>query len=300
MSEGPGSLVLSPSPCLRQSVPRTALRSLSSLTDLDRGMSQARRPSNPFSAPGPQIHQQQPGSSSCDPCLRPIIHRRARSLPSSPERRKKASGNAGAQCRPGCSRQHRVRFADALGLELTQVKVFNVGEDPSVPLHVLSRLSINSDLCCSSQDLEFTIQCLVPDFPQPADGSDFSIRLQGQRVCLERVTSSDLGVSGTIRVFNVAFEKQVTVRYTYNCWRTQQEAGARWRSSDGDSDVFTFCFPVPPYLLGLTSVVQFAIRYRVGGNEYWDNNGGQNYSLRCQTHPLKMPQECEESWIHFI
>ncbi|XP_074144840.1 protein phosphatase 1 regulatory subunit 3D [Sminthopsis crassicaudata] len=299
MSRGPGSLGLAPSSCLRQTVPRTGVRSLSSPTDLDRDMSRARRPSNPFSAPEPQFRPQQPASSSCDPSLRPIIHRRARSLPSSPERRRKASGNAGTQCRPGCSRQHRVRFADALGLELTQVKVFNAGEDPSVPVHVLSRLSINSDLCCSSQGLEFTIQCLVPDFPQPADGNDFSTRLQGQRVCLERVTSSDLGLSGTIRVINVAFEKQVTVRYTYNCWRTQQEAGACWRSSDGDSDVFIFCVPVPPYILGLSSVVQFAIRYRVGGNEYWDNNEGQNYSLRCQTHPLKVPQECENTWHLF-
>ncbi|XP_044517078.1 protein phosphatase 1 regulatory subunit 3D [Gracilinanus agilis] len=300
MSKGPGSLVMAPSPCLRQSESRTALRSLSSLTDLDRGMSQEPKSSKTFSASGPQGHQQQSGPSSCDPCLRPIIHRRARSLPSSPERRKKASGTAGVQCRPGCSRQNRVRFADALGLELTQVKVFNAGEDPSIPLHVLSRLSINSDLCCSNQDLEFTLQCLVPEFLQPVDCSDFSFRLQNQRVCLERVTTSDLGVSGTIRVLNMAFEKQVTVRYTYNSWRTQQEVGTRWRSSAGDSDLFIFCFPVPPYLLGLNSVVQFAIRYRVGGDEYWDNNEGENYSLRCQTHPLKMPQECEESWIHFI
>ncbi|GAB0197454.1 synaptonemal complex protein 2 [Grus japonensis] len=103
---------------------------------------------------------------------------------------------------------NRVRFADALGLELTEVKVFQTGEDPSIPLHVLSRLSINSDLWYSNSDLEFTMQCLVPDFQQPVDCMDFSSRLQEQQVCLERVTSSDLGLSGTIQVRNVAFEKQ--------------------------------------------------------------------------------------------
>lgn len=107
-----------------------------------------------------------------------------------------------------------MRFADALGLELAQVKVFNAGDDPSVPLHVLSRLAINSDLCCSSQDLEFTLQCLVPDFLPPIEATDFSERLGRQLVCLERVTCSDLGISGTVRVRNVAFEKQVAVRYT--------------------------------------------------------------------------------------
>ncbi|XP_076208517.1 protein phosphatase 1 regulatory subunit 3D isoform X3 [Aptenodytes patagonicus] len=179
---------------------------------------------------GPQPNKLQSStSSSCDPALRPIIRRRTRSLPTSPERRKQAA----VQCQvPGWqSHMNRVRFADALGLELTEVKVFQTGEDPSIPLHVLSRLSINSDLWYSSSDLEFTMQCLVPDFQQPADCMDFSSRLQEQQLC---------------------------------------------------------------------SVVQFAARYQVNGREYWDNNRGKNYSLTCRTHPLKMPRECEESWIHFI
>ncbi|XP_014729416.1 PREDICTED: protein phosphatase 1 regulatory subunit 3D isoform X2 [Sturnus vulgaris] len=210
--------------------------------------------------------------SSCDPALRPIIRRRARSLPTSPERRMR---RAALQCQePSCqSRMNRVRFADALGLELTEVKVFQAGEDPSIPLHVLSRLSINSDLWYSNLNLEFTMHCLVPDFQQPADCLDFSSRLQEQQVCLERVTSSDLGLSGTIHVRNVAFEKQVSVRYTFNQWESIHE---------------------------LSTLLQFAARYRVNGQEYWDNNRGKNYTLRCRTHPLKLPRECEESWIHFI
>lgn len=254
---------------------------------------------------GPQTNQLKSSTSStCDPALRPIIRRRARSLPTTPERRKRTA----VQCQvPRCqSRMNRVRFADALGLELTEVKVFQTGEDPSIPLHVLSRLSINSDLWYSSLDLEFTMQCLVPDFQQPADCMDFSARLQEQQVCLERVTSSDLGLSGTIQVCNVAFEKQVSVRYTFNQWKSLHEVAAHWHSSipekngQGQVDVFTFFLPVPPFLLQLSSVVQFAARYQVNGQEYWDNNRGKNYSLTCRTHPLKMPRECEESWIHFI
>ncbi|XP_048818827.1 protein phosphatase 1 regulatory subunit 3D [Lagopus muta] len=246
-------------------------------------------------------HQPQSStSSSCDPALRPIIRRRARSLPTTPERRKRVQCQA-----PVCqSRMNKVRFADALGLELTEVKVFQKGEDPSIPLHVLSRLSINSDLWYSN--LEFTMQCLVPDFQQPADCMDFSARLQEQQVCLERVTSSDLGVSGTIQVCNIAFEKQVSVRYTFNQWKSLHEVCAHWHSSISEKngqdqvDVFTFFLPVPSFLLQLCSVVQFAARYQVNGREYWDNNKGKNYSLTCRTHPLKMPRECEESWIHFI
>ncbi|KAM6458717.1 protein phosphatase 1 regulatory subunit 3D [Liasis olivaceus] len=242
--------------------------------------------------------------TSCDPHLRPIMRRRARSLPSSPERR----WSGVAPCRvPGCNtRKNRVRFADALGLELAEVKVFQAGEDPSIPLHVLSRLSINSDLCCSRLDLEFTMHCLVPDFQQPVDCDNFLGRLQQQRVCLERVTSSDLGLNGMIRVINVAFEKQVVVRYTFNHWKGQHEINAQWHSSiagqDGETqvDIFTFFLPLPPFLLQLSSIIEFAILYRVNGQEHWDNNQDKNYTLTCRSHPLKMPRECEESWIHFI
>ncbi|XP_034979720.2 protein phosphatase 1 regulatory subunit 3D [Zootoca vivipara] len=251
-----------------------------------------------------QRHPQNAAVASCDPHLRPIMRRRARSLPSSPERRRSMM----APCRvPGCStRRNKVRFADALGLDLAEVKVFQVGEDPSIPLHVLSRLSINSDLCCSRLDLEFTMQCLVPDFQQPVDCEDFHSRLQRQLVCLERVTSSDLGLSGTVQVVNLAFEKQVAVRYTFNRWRGQHEVSAQWHSSvpgkggQAQADVFTFFLPVAPFLLQLSSVVEFAVLYRVNGQEYWDNNRGKNFALTCRSHPLKMPRECEESWIHFI
>ncbi|XP_007669663.2 protein phosphatase 1 regulatory subunit 3D [Ornithorhynchus anatinus] len=303
-ARGPGSLLVSPAG-LRRPVPRAAPRSLSCLAELDRDGARDLPVREPEVGEGRR-------RAAGPPDLRPIMRRRARSLPSSPERRKKAAGGAGPRCRAGCSRQHRVRFADALGLELTQVKVFNAGDDPAVPLHVLSRLSLDSDLCCgggggggggggSSPELEFTMRCLVPDFPQPADEDDFFDRLRRDKVRLERVTSSDLGISGTVRVLNVAFEKQVSVRYTFNRWRAQLEAAARWRSSAGEADLFSFCFPVPPFLLpGLGSAVQFAVRYRVGEDEYWDNNGGRDYSLVCRSHPLRMPRECEESWIHFI
>ncbi|XP_069507137.1 protein phosphatase 1 regulatory subunit 3D [Ambystoma mexicanum] len=239
---------------------------------------------------------------TCDPNLRPIIRRRARSLPSSPERRNLA------RCHPQNRCCQRVRFADALGLELAEVKVFNAGEDPLIPLHVLSRLSINSDLCCgSSLDLEFNIQYLQPDFPQPADCVDFPERLRQQCICLERVIggSEELGISGTILVLNLDFHKAVYVRYTLNEWRTHQELEATWQQSRkepavGDCDLFTFSLPVPPFLLQLCPAVQLALHYKVGGKEYWDNHQGKNYSFSCQSHALKIPKDSGQSWIHFI
>ncbi|KAM4622453.1 protein phosphatase 1 regulatory subunit 3D [Discoglossus pictus] len=234
-------------------------------------------------------------STTCDPELRPIMRRRTKSLPSSPERK------ISTKCRPRCN---RVRFADSLGLELTEVKIFKVGDDPSIPLHVLSRLSINSDLCCS-QDLEFTTQYLQPDFQQPGNCGDFMDRLQQYCVCLEQVTSlEEMGITGTIRVLNLSFEKTVSVRYSFTDWKNHYEVGAVWQNSDKsgatNSDVFAFCIMLPPFLHQICSVIHFAIRYKVAGKEYWDNNMGKNYSMTYRSHSLKMPKDSGQSWIHFI
>ncbi|KAG8566937.1 hypothetical protein GDO81_013426 [Engystomops pustulosus] len=234
-------------------------------------------------------------SNSCDPELQPIIRRRTKSLPSSPERK------ISAKCRPQC---HKVRFADSLGLELAEVKVFNTSDNPFIPLHVLSRLSINSDLCCS-QDLEVSIEYLEPDFKQPAECGDFLERLHQHCVCLEQVTSSvELEISGTIRVLNLAFEKLVTVRYSFTNWKTHYDARAIWLNSDNtvvpNTDVFAFVISLPPFLQQICSVVQIAIRYQVDGKDYWDNNHGNNYIFISKSHRLKIPKDCEQSWIHFI
>lgn len=232
---------------------------------------------------------------NCDPELRPIIRRRTKSLPSSPERK------TAAKCRPQCN---KVRFADSLGLELAEVKVFNAGDNPYIPLHVLSRLSINSDLCCS-QDLVVSLQYLEPDFKQPADCEDFLDRLRQYCVCLEHVTSSEeLEIFGTIRVLNLAFEKTVTVRYSFTNWKTHSDVPAVWQRNDNNGilnlDVFTFTITLPPFLTQICSAIQFAIRYDVDGKEFWDNNQGRNYKFTSRSHTLKMPKDSEQSWIHFI
>ncbi|XP_043945925.1 protein phosphatase 1 regulatory subunit 3D [Protopterus annectens] len=233
---------------------------------------------------------------SCDPELKPIMQlRRARSLPSSPERRNTIKR------RPSC---HRVKFADSLGLELVEVKVFDQKVEPSVPLHVLSRLSINSSLCCSDHDLDASIQYLEPQFVQPAECSDFWDRVRQQLVSLERVTLSDLGILGTVRVLNLAFEKKITVRYSFTEWKNHYDVQAEWQAS-GDElnpefDKFSFQILIPSFVLQLFSAIQFAVRYRVLGTEYWDNNSGDNYKLLCKNHQLHVPRECQESWIHFI
>ncbi|KAK1156248.1 protein phosphatase 1 regulatory subunit 3D-like [Acipenser oxyrinchus oxyrinchus] len=241
-----------------------------------------------------------PRGPSCEPQPRPIIRRRARSLPCSRERKRGAS-------REG--RSQRVRFVDSLGLELAEVKVFRAGEDPMVPLHVLTRLMLSSELALG-RDLVIPIPYLEPDFP-PEQGKreDFLERLAQQRVCLGRVSCSELGIAGLAWVQNLSFRKEVSVRYSFTAWKSSSDTKACWDSSEGgegaagrgpDRDVFRFCLPVPPFILEPGASLEFAIRYRVLGAEFWDNNNGRNYSLTCHSYKLTVPKECEDSWIHFI
>ncbi|XP_069035482.1 protein phosphatase 1, regulatory subunit 3Da [Lepisosteus oculatus] len=235
----------------------------------------------------------------CEPKPKPIIRRRARSLPSSPHRRRGSLKDSGSQ---------RVRFVDSLGLDLAEVKVFRAGDDPSVPLHVLSRLLLSSELA-SGRQLEIPLHYLQADYPaQPGDRVDFHQRLRHQRVCLERALCSELGITGSVWVLNLAFEKEVGLRYSFTGWKSSADTKACWESSvredraDGGpgSDQFRFHLPVPPFILHPGATLEFAICYRVAGAEFWDNNDGRNYSFTCHSYKLTVPKECEDSLVHFI
>nr|XP_048301202.1 protein phosphatase 1 regulatory subunit 3E [Myodes glareolus] len=44
----------------------------------------------------------------------------------------------------------------------------------------------------------------------------------------------------------------------------------------------------------------FALRYRVTGREFWDNNGGRDYALLGPEHPGGAGAAETQGWIHFI
>lgn len=228
---------------------------------------------------------------SCEPEPKPIMRRRAKSLSSSTEE-------------PTC-RNVQVRFVDSLGLELEDVKFFKASEDPLVPTHVITRLLASSELA-SKKNLELSLPYFRPSFPENMGTEpNFLKLLCRQRVCLDQVFCSEFGIMGTVQVLNLAFEKEVMVRYSFTDWKSSADSKASWMTtvrrneSTFESDVFRFHLPVPPFILQPGATLQFAIRLWVRGSEYWDNNDGRNYKLSCQTYKLVVPRECEDSLVHF-
>ncbi|XP_055656759.1 protein phosphatase 1 regulatory subunit 3G [Falco peregrinus] len=189
---------------------------------------------------------------------------------------------AGEDCCGKCKK--RVQFADSLGLSLASVKHFSDAEEPQVPPAALCRLQSppaeERDPPPPGADPPPSALRLVPDFP---DGGEPSAeRLRRQRVCLERLgrPAAPTDVRGTVRALGCPGPREVTVRYTFNEWLSFVDVPAAPLPPDPPAERYSFTLCVPPSLRE-GSALHFAIRYRSPQGEFWDNNGGRNYTLRC-------------------
>uniref|UniRef100_A0A8C8VHK7 Protein phosphatase 1 regulatory subunit 3G n=1 Tax=Pelusios castaneus TaxID=367368 RepID=A0A8C8VHK7_9SAUR len=206
---------------------------------------------------------------------------------------------AGGGCCTKCKK--RVQFADSLGLCLASVKHFSAAEEPQVPPAVLSRLQRLGPRHLEEVSAALGLGCgarppplqLVPDF-QSAAGEPAAERLRLERVCLERLSSpvAALDARGTVRVLSCPGPKEVTVRYTFNEWLSFLDAPAvplpGLEGSDPPAERFHFSLCTPPGLQE-GAAVHFAVCYRSQQGEYWDNNGGCNYTLRCRRSAAGAP-----------
>lgn len=173
---------------------------------------------------------------------------------------------------PGTPSRKSVRFADALGLDLETVRhILEMDPCPSppVPNHPL-------DIACQRKGKSVRL-C----FEQPGGRPDFLSRLHQQSICLENVVVSNMTVMGTIKVRNIAYQKEVRVRYSWDNWSSNANIIAMYvaGSCDGPTDRFSFGFSVPRHHVGVGDKVFFAVFYKVADQEYWDNNNGLNYLL---------------------
>ncbi|XP_043119497.1 protein phosphatase 1, regulatory subunit 3Ca [Puntigrus tetrazona] len=177
----------------------------------------------------------------------------------------------------------KVVFADSKGMSLTAVHVFSTFDN---------REPITSELQFDLEDLEDitalstlhinSVQSRILDFPQPAaDYLDFRSRLLKNLVCLENCTLQERALTGTIKVRNLAYEKSVHVRITFDTWKTFQDVECTFMNNVygcQDTDIFSFAIELPGYVPPQNKV-EFCISYKTGEQIYWDNNDGRNYGL---------------------
>jgi len=186
--------------------------------------------------------------------------------------------------------EHRkVKFADAAGLALSKVRVIQETSDdpPDLGSYVMHNC-VNSEhvnKLTSSQSASH----LAVNFTQPAASYlAFREKVMTHCVSLENVVVRDnFKLVGTVKVKNVACNKAVTIRCTFNSWESSQDVAAKPVSSEqstfGLFVTFTFEVTVPSTVSLVHGAIQFAVCYEADGQEYWDNNNDQNYIIDVQS-----------------
>lgn len=215
----------------------------------------------------------------------------------------------------------KVVFADDRGMSLTHVRIMT--EPSNVPPFLSSRFlaevtqGLSADPISRSTSWEIT-------FAQPAsDYLEFRRKLDCDKVSLENVIikENEDSITGTIKVSNMSFEKEVFVRSSSDNWLTNEDTFCAYVNNSSNNtinaayiiyDTFSFKLALPPKARRL----EFCICFRSNGNEFWDNNSNNNYVLIKQiSHPnvtsnnIKNPQSitiCNdavhakiESWSEF-
>lgn len=114
-------------------------------------------------------------------------------------------------------------------------------------------------------------------------GKDEPTRIEAD-CALEELTLGPDGatIQGRVRVKNIAFEKWVAVRFTFDWWQTTSEVTARYARTleSGVYDIFTFTIRLNDMLARIEEKTLFmAVRYTVAGLEIWDNNDSRNFQV---------------------
>lgn len=173
---------------------------------------------------------------------------------------------------PDSPTKRKVTFADHLGQSLVSIKT----------------ITPNNSVEDLSPRRPEKINFLHCDFQQPSSLGNFKERVTKQKVCLENIAFSGFSITGTVTVKNICFAKDVTIRYTMDKWKTSKDVWADYvnQLEGGLMDRFQFRI----YLLhhiGAGSELEFAVRFRAGQVEYWDNNNSNNYHVLCR-EPVAM------------
>lgn len=186
------------------------------------------------------------------------------------------------------TKNKNVHFADVCGLSLVSVHKISM-DDLTVPS--------NSDLKCE------TTKELTLAFAQPIALPNFLERLNRQSVSLENVVVSNCALMGTIKVRNIAYEKSVFVRCTFDNWKSFEDVGGSYvpLSYDGNYDRFSFAITVPNTIKN-GEKIEFAVCYRTSSpdDEFWDNNDNKNYVIECKEKSIPRNSSYGLLWSRII
>ncbi|XP_075312633.1 protein phosphatase 1 regulatory subunit 3C-like [Odontesthes bonariensis] len=184
----------------------------------------------------------------------------------------------------GGGNKKRVVFADAIGLELTAIHLFN--PEPSSPTSAPG-MGPSPAQRQDQQSTSSKILCHKMQLGLPQSTQDFKTFLASQReriVQLESCSISEHSLSGKVCVSHVSTKKVVHIRMTFDSWKTHYDIPCTFLQhqwcSGLDVDVFSFDINLPQNI-DPKERCEFFVLFRPGpGSTYhWDDNRGQNYRV---------------------
>ncbi|TXT07476.1 hypothetical protein VHUM_03196 [Vanrija humicola] len=177
--------------------------------------------------------------------------------------------------------------------QLEHVKLFLQNQKPLVvsrqgtPTEEMSENEMDEAMAEAAKVLQIRLPNFPTDPPTDADIFLESLFLSETRDTLR----------GKVCVKNIAFEKWVAVRFTFDWWQTTSEVSAGYKESirGGLYDRFEFSIKLSDILDRIEEKTLFlCMRYSVPGREIWDSNSGQNYQVlferKAPDSPKYMPK----------
>ncbi|KAF6793042.1 hypothetical protein CMUS01_16117 [Colletotrichum musicola] len=201
------------------------------------------------------------------PVLRPLSRRRPATAPATP----------GAKV---------VHFDDS---RMEQVRRFRANDSPESlsPTHP----DPNDNDCDDNESRNTTTCCCYELDPTLSDLPRSSPARLRQMVRLDAVFLSDDGrfLAGLVEVANLAYEKAVVCRFSFDGWETVSEVTAEYSAPvypgsgrPGSYDGFVFSIDLGGLVSVESRTMELCVRYVVDGNEFWDNNDYVNFRIRLE------------------
>ncbi|CEP11113.1 hypothetical protein [Parasitella parasitica] len=114
-------------------------------------------------------------------------------------------------------------------------------------------------------------------------------RFISQIVSLESIAWNNVlqVVQGRVLVHNLAFEKKVTIRCSFDDWKSWTDIDAYYKKPALSSDGLKYgnsafdCFLFDINVANRNQFIcRLAVRYQTLGQEFWDNNNGNNFTVQ--------------------
>lgn len=202
------------------------------------------------------------------PALRPHSRRRPSSMPGTPTYSKAVHFDS--------QLEHIRHF-----LQVDRPLAVSAGSSPAENYESEAEFPFGSDESSARpRGSSYEWEILLANFPQ-ASTDRRHLPVHVERVFL---SSDKKNLIGVVAVQNLAFQKQVTARFTFDYWKTTSEVAAEFsndvrRTAFDHLDRFTFSISLADQNNLENKTLYFCVRYNVNGQEFWDSNNSTNYQV---------------------